>query len=163
MSIDPPFQEACNALFKGSLVRAKDEKLVRVEECELPLIDMNCLTLGHKDREKCMKQMAQAASEWGFFQVVNHGISQGVLQSLICEQIKVFHEPLSKKTKENFLNLPSNSYRWGNPDATCLRQFSWSEALHISLADISRMDGYKTTLRYTSYSFISDNLFVCFS
>ncbi|KAF2314235.1 hypothetical protein GH714_024368 [Hevea brasiliensis] len=121
MSIDPPFQETCNALFKGPFVRAEDEKFVVVEECELPLIDMKCLTLGQKEREKCIKKMAEAASEWGFFQVVNHGISQE-------------------------LSL-------GNPDATCLRQFSWSEALHISLADISRMDGYKTTLRSTIEAF----------
>ncbi|KDP39055.1 hypothetical protein JCGZ_00812 [Jatropha curcas] len=146
MGIDPPFQETYRALWKGFCVRAKEEEC---KEFELPLIDMSRLRLGDSaERKKYIK----AASEWGFFQVVNHGISEEVLQSLRYEQMKVFHQPFNNKSQRNFLNLPSNSYRWGNSYASCLSQFPWSEALHLSPADISRIDGY-TNLRSSIEAF----------
>ncbi|KAE8654253.1 pentatricopeptide repeat-containing protein [Hibiscus syriacus] len=88
------------------------------------------------------KKMARAAVEWGFFQIVNHGIPEELLTRLKQEQIKVFQQPFDKKSEDNFLNLSVQSYRWGNPLATCLRNLSWSEVLHISLNDISKMDEY---------------------
>ncbi|TXG67389.1 hypothetical protein EZV62_008664 [Acer yangbiense] len=63
-----------------------------------------------------------------------------VLDSMRYEEMKMFNQPFRKKSKENFMNLSAESYRWGNPIATCLRQLSWSKAFHISLTDISRLD-----------------------
>ncbi|EEF39543.1 gibberellin 20-oxidase, putative [Ricinus communis] len=143
MDIDPPFQEKHRALFKNSIVRETNEDMLMASQCELPLIDMNSLNVGHPDREKCIKEMGEAASEWGFFQVVNHGIPNEILERLQYEQMMVFHEPFSKKSQDRFLNLPANSYIWGNSKATCLSQFSWSEAFHIPVTDISTMDGVR--------------------
>lgn len=153
MDHDPPFRETYKTLLHKSVGReAKDENLFMVEEyCDLPLIDLNQLNV---EREKCIKRIGEAAREWGFFQVVNHGISQEVLKILKEEQKKVFHLPFEKKIEENFLNLSANSYRWGNSKATSLRQVPWSEAVHFSLTDISRIDGCKRRLRYKPfYSF----------
>lgn len=153
MDINPPFQETYKNLFKDSPVNSKDNKLFLVEGCKLPLIDLNRLTFGDVERHKCIKEMAEAACQWGFFQVINHGVSRGVLESMQHEQMKVFHEPFNKKVEDNFLNLSANSYRWGNPKATCLSQFSWSEAFHIPLTDISRMSQH-SSLRYLYFSLI---------
>ncbi|CAK7338368.1 unnamed protein product [Dovyalis caffra] len=155
MDIDPPLQETYKALFKDARVKAKDDQknlLNMVEECELPLIDISRLTFGHLEREKCIKETAEAATQWGFFQVLNHGVPREVLESLKFEQMKVFHEPFNKKADEKFLNVLANSYRWGNPEATCLSQFCWSEAFHISLTDVSKMREYKN-LRSTIEAF----------
>lgn len=144
MDFEPPFQGACKSFLQNT---TKINKHPEVEECELPVIDLSHLNFDPMNREKCINEIAEAASQWGFFQVVNHGISQEVLNSIKDEQKKVFHQPYTKKIAQSFLNLSPNSYRWGNPQATCLRQFSWSEAFHISMADIPSMNEHKS-LRY---------------
>ncbi|KAK7833882.1 gibberellin 2-beta-dioxygenase 7 [Quercus suber] len=136
----PPFQETYKNFLQNSFDESEDKNLFMVEECELPLINLSQLNLEQLVREKCIKEIAQAARQWGFFQVVNHGIPQEILNNLQYEQKMVFHLPFEKKAEEKFLNLSTNSYRWGNPEATSLKQVPWSETLHISLADISRMD-----------------------
>ncbi|KAE8055304.1 hypothetical protein FH972_012154 [Carpinus fangiana] len=150
----PPLRETYEALLhNSSLGESKEENLFMAEECDLPLIDLSQLSV---EREKCINQIAQAAREWGFFQVVNHGVSQEVLDILKDEQMKLFHLPFQKKIEDNFLNLPANSYRWGNSKATSLRQVPWSEALHLSLAGISRMDESKSsTLRSAIEAFVT--------
>ncbi|XP_021665076.2 gibberellin 2-beta-dioxygenase 8 [Hevea brasiliensis] len=153
--IDPPFQETYKTLFKDCLVRATEGRnLPMVEECELPLIDINRLSWGHPEREKCITEMAEAASKWGFFQVINHGIPVEILERMQYEQMKVFHTSFQNKCEGNILNLSANRYLWGNPKATCLRQFSWSEAFHIPLADISRMGSENRSLRSTIEAFV---------
>ncbi|XP_031283093.1 gibberellin 2-beta-dioxygenase 8-like [Pistacia vera] len=151
--IEPPFQETYPTLFENFSEKAADESwfgMDDVEYCELPQIDLSRLHFWNlendedgshsEDFDKCRKEMAVAASEWGFFQVVNHGIPQKVIKNMKYEQKKLFHQPFCKKAEESFMNLSANSYRWGNPTATCLRQFSWSEAFHIPHTDISRLD-----------------------
>ncbi|XP_060186000.1 gibberellin 2-beta-dioxygenase 6-like [Lycium barbarum] len=120
---------------------------VLMEECELPLIDLNGLT-SEDEREKirCEDAISKASSEWGFFQVVNHGVSLELLRKMRREQMKLFKAPFEMKASCGILN---NSYRWGNSTATCPKQFSWSEAFHIPLTKISEAACYGefTTLR----------------
>lgn len=147
-SSEPPFHKTYNNIFTKA---AELNQLVVVEECELPLIDLSRLNGNTWEREDCKREIAQASKEWGFFQVVNHGISQKILQRMRDEQVKVFRQPFEKK--ENLLNVSSNSYRWGTPNATCLKQFSWTEAFHIPLCDISEIMGEFNTLRLTIEDF----------
>ncbi|KAG2682166.1 hypothetical protein I3760_11G178900 [Carya illinoinensis] len=150
MDHEPPFQETYkNLLHLPCDHEPKDENVFMVEECDLPMIDLSRLDL---ERGKCMKEIARAAREWGFFQVVNHGVSKEVLSSLKYEQMKVFRLPFKKKMEDGFLNLSAKSYRWGNSKATSLKQVPWSEAFHFSISDISRMNGYKS-LRYPPCTF----------
>lgn len=148
MDFKPPFQQTCKAILlqnstHEALSSHDDDKVSLVEECELPLIDLSHLNLGHFEGDKCMNEIAQAASQWGFFQVVNHGVSQEVIKSMQNEQKRLFHKPFAEKVEKNFLN-----YRWGNPQATCLRQFLWSEAFHISLNEIPTMNDLHKSLKY---------------
>ncbi|BBH01925.1 gibberellin 2-oxidase 8 [Prunus dulcis] len=121
MDFEPPFQGTCKTLLQNP-TRYHD-KLSDVDQCELPVIDLNNLNFGHTEREKIVHEVAQAASQWGFFQVVNHG----------------FHRKF---------------YRWGNPEATCLKQFSWSEAFHISTTEIPTMSTEHKSLRSTIEAFV---------
>lgn len=137
-SPDPPFEITYKNLFtnlKGTTQKNLPE-LSSVEECELPLIDLSRLKLGDSERRACKKQIARAAEEWGFFQVVNHGISLKVLEKMRAEQMKLFKKPFHEKTNYKDLNFSAGSYRWGTPSATCLKQLSWSEAFHVSLSDV---------------------------
>ncbi|KAF5442888.1 hypothetical protein F2P56_035500 [Juglans regia] len=107
-----------------------------MEECgQLPLIDLNGLKYhdANKERLACSARICRASSEWGFFQVINHGISSELLLKMKREQVKLFQAPFEIKVSSGLLN---NSYTWGTTTATSPNQFSWSEAFHIPLTDI---------------------------
>ncbi|GMY31407.1 gibberellin 2-beta-dioxygenase 8-like [Fagus crenata] len=140
MAYEPSFQETYKTILHDSFDESNDKSLLIVEECELPLINLGRLNLEQLERDKCINEIAQAAREWGFFQIVNHGIPQEILSNLRSEQVKVFHMPFEKKVEDKFLNLSASCYSWGNPEATSIKQVIWSESLHVSLADIPRMD-----------------------
>ncbi|OWM78339.1 gibberellin 2-beta-dioxygenase 6-like [Punica granatum] len=113
-------------------------------ECQLPLIDLSPYTRGSNrslilegeelERQACAANICRASSQWGFFQVVNHGINHELLWRMRREQARLFEAPFETKANSGLLN---NSYRWGTPSATCPAQFSWSEAFHIPLTKIS--------------------------
>ena len=106
-----------------------------MEECQLPLIDLEGLrSESEEERLACTSAIARASSEWGFFQVVNHGIRPELLSEMRSEQVKLFETSFERKAACQLMN---NSYRWGNPTATCAKEFSWSEAFHIPLTKVS--------------------------
>ncbi|KAL0737960.1 hypothetical protein Bca4012_014170 [Brassica carinata] len=156
--MDPPFNEIYKNLLYKQITNTQNNVpqipfsfsvTVAVEEVELPVIDVSCLIDGaEKEREKCKEEIARASREWGFFQVINHGISMDVLEKMRQEQIRVFREPFDKKSKSE--RFSAGSYRWGTPSATCLRQLSWSEAFHVPMTDISYNKDF-TTLRMNRY------------
>ncbi|KAI3817052.1 hypothetical protein L1987_10839 [Smallanthus sonchifolius] len=106
-----------------------------LEECELPLVDLCGLwSENEEERASCASEICKASSEWGFFQIVNHGISLELLWKMRKEQVKLFKAPFERKTASGLLD---NSYRWGNQTATCPKQLSWCEAFHVPLSKIS--------------------------
>lgn len=137
-SADPPFETTYKNLFSNSpdSTLQKDSRQELVEESELPLVDLNQLNLGDLQRQACQKLIARASQEWGFFQVINHGISRDILETMRAEQVKLLKKPFLDKTNYKDLNFSAGSYRWGTPSATCLEQLSWSEAFHVSLSDV---------------------------
>ncbi|KAL2573539.1 hypothetical protein GLYMA_17G145200v4 [Glycine max] len=143
MDCEPPFLETYKTLVQKHVEDSKniDSSSLLERSGELPLIDLGRL---NGERDECVKEIAEAASKWGFFQVVNHGISQELLERLQFEQKKLFYQPfINKSAQVNLSSLSAKSYRWGNPFATNLRQLSWSEAFHFSPTDISRMDQHQ--------------------
>lgn len=108
-----------------------------VSDCQLPIIDVGCLTstgASPEERAACTAAIAAAAEEWGFFQVTNHGVGQDILDAMRREQARLFRLPFEAKATAGLLN---DSYRWGTPTATSSKQLSWSEAFHVPLAGIS--------------------------
>lgn len=158
-SPDPPFNETYKNFFNNNNIGRSTKSaydLFEVDECELPLIDLNKLNMGEMEREECKKEIEKASREWGFFQVVNHGISREILEKMRFEQVKMFKRPFQEKIKDNNLNFLAGSYRWGTPSATCLTQLSWSEAFHVPLDIISGLQGgpsnsNSNTLRYNFF------------
>ncbi|KAA8532306.1 hypothetical protein F0562_032339 [Nyssa sinensis] len=131
---NPPLLHNYAELLRHSGDQRKGHE-VTMEECELPLIDLSGLRSDDEgERIACATAISRASAEWGFFQVVNHGISLELLRKMRREQIKLFKAPFERKATCGLLN---NSYRWGTPTATCPKQYSWSEAFHIPLTKIS--------------------------
>ncbi|KAF5182318.1 Phosphoenolpyruvate synthase regulatory protein [Thalictrum thalictroides] len=159
-AVDPPFQKTYKTIFFKNEDEVesinKKSSLVVVEECELPLIDLSRLSPNNDSKTiaDCKRDIAEASKEWGFFQVVNHGISREILERMHDEQVKLFRKPFNKKAKDKVSNFSPDSYRWGTPSATSLKQFSWSEAFHIPLTDISSASvGEPSSLRLTIEEF----------
>lgn len=147
---NPPLQHHFGALLHNpdDISTLKCGNGIIMEECQLPLIDLSGLnSRDQKEKKACAEAICRASSEWGFFQVVNHGISPELLKSMRKEQEMLFKLPFEMKATCGLLN---NSYRWGTPTATCPKQFSWSEAFHIPLTKISDQACYGefTSLRY---------------
>ncbi|KAH9604768.1 hypothetical protein KSS87_017624 [Heliosperma pusillum] len=138
---EPPFEEKYKYLFLDLKKNTHHPvQTIAIESKDLPLVDLAQLVGGSEEaRESCKREIAEASKEWGFFQVVNHGIPSRILEKMTREQKKVFREPFEKKISDNCMNmsLSPGTYRWGTPTAKCLTQLSWSEAFHIPLTDIS--------------------------
>ncbi|MQL93734.1 hypothetical protein Taro_026388 [Colocasia esculenta] len=141
---DPPLLDRCRELLYDSSPSYASHRTLNNGndcggECELPLIDLSCLSCDSaQDRRACVAAIARASSEWGFFQVVNHGISRELLWEMRREQRRLFGMAFQKK--DSCCRLLDGSYRWGAPTATCAGQFSWSEAFHIPLSKINEED-----------------------
>ncbi|XP_058199098.1 gibberellin 2-beta-dioxygenase 8 isoform X1 [Rhododendron vialii] len=145
-SPEPPFQETYKSLLDETKPAPDNDVVGTIEERELPLIDLSRLNSGEEEREDCKREIAAASKEWGFFQVVNHGISRDILEQMRREQAKAFKRPFREKVNDEGLNFSAGCYRWGTPSPTCLGQLSWSEAFHVPLADVSGLDGLTSTL-----------------
>ncbi|KAF7055207.1 hypothetical protein CFC21_062767 [Triticum aestivum] len=151
---DPPLADSYRALLcrgeleGGGAAPAHALESLAMLERDLPIIDLKHLTSRDaRESKACADAMARAASEWGFFQVVNHGVGRELLEEMRREQTRLFRLPFGTKDKAGLLN---GSYRWGNPTATSLGQLSWSESFHVPLPSISREDcdyGKLSTLR----------------
>ncbi|XP_057464721.1 gibberellin 2-beta-dioxygenase 8-like isoform X1 [Actinidia eriantha] len=149
MASDPPFEQSYNHLFealgedrKAKQVHPETNSFANNEIYELPLIDLNRLSLTKSDQDECKREIADAAKQLGFFQVVNHGVSREIITRLQSEQAKLFKHPFREKASERLLDSSMGSYHWGTPSATFLMQFSWSEAFHIPLTGISGLNGF---------------------
>uniref|UniRef100_A0A5B7AG64 gibberellin 2beta-dioxygenase n=1 Tax=Davidia involucrata TaxID=16924 RepID=A0A5B7AG64_DAVIN len=162
MESDPPFQETYKTLLRDHFMEEKhtervilDQKFFVGDKNEvLPIIDLSRLSVGeYHDQEECKREIADAAKQWGFFQVVNHGISGEIFARMKCEQAKLFRQPFYEKANGKLLNLPTDCYRWGTPTATSPTQFAWSEAFHIPLTHVSGIKEFNSTLSSTIEEF----------
>ena len=147
MESEPPFGEFVNSVFGNIVEQEETEAKFDVDECELPLIDLGHLHLGNLEHEECKRKICEASTEWGFFQIVNHGVSKEILSRIHREQVELFRQPFQIKTNEKLLNLSSGCYRWGTQTAITQKQFAWSEAFHIPLSTIFQLSEFEG-LRY---------------
>lgn len=126
-SSEPPLADICKTFCKEVVELDDQEEATKTfifknksnfsttAYCELPLIDFSRLgttttTGGSHDDLECRREIADAAKDWGFFQIFNHGISPHVLATIQSEQWKIFRQPFYKKANENIFNLSSS---WG--------------------------------------------------
>ncbi|XP_065009480.1 gibberellin 2-beta-dioxygenase 8-like [Musa acuminata AAA Group] len=133
MDSNPPFVATYKSLF-SSRASMNDEAELLAVECDLPLVDLSRLN-SKLEAKQCKQDIITAATEWGFFQIVNHGVSNSLLARLRRQQVKMFRQPFKKKV----LDFSDDSYRWGTPTATSLKQLSWSEAYHIPVSSANKL------------------------
>ncbi|KAG6503515.1 hypothetical protein ZIOFF_035830 [Zingiber officinale] len=125
---DPPLKERYGAFLSNSSNLQCSEVM---EECELPLIDISTLRMtdDEEERRPCASAIAKAATEWGFFIVINHGIRSELLKEMRKEQQRLFAKPFEEKSSK----ILKGTYSWGNPMAKSLTQLPWSENFLVPL------------------------------
>ncbi|CAL0328488.1 unnamed protein product [Lupinus luteus] len=70
------------------------------KEATVPFIDIAALrNIGSEERSRVLQEMREASCRFGFFQVVNHGVSEPVLDDAISVASKFFDLPTEEKLK----------------------------------------------------------------
>ncbi|KAJ9686180.1 hypothetical protein PVL29_015194 [Vitis rotundifolia] len=105
-----------------------------VSQFRVPLIDLDGVDDNATLRAKIIDQVREACENWGFFQVVNHGIPASVLEEMI-DGIRGFHEQDTQMKKEFYtrdfkekVSFASNFDLFQATAATWKDSLSWAVA-----------------------------------
>uniref|UniRef100_A0A0E0BYG3 Fe2OG dioxygenase domain-containing protein n=1 Tax=Oryza meridionalis TaxID=40149 RepID=A0A0E0BYG3_9ORYZ len=66
-------------------------------ECSISRTNLNCISLGDPDTQKSVALLKQACLDSGFFYVVDHGISQELMDDVFAQSKKFFDLPINEK------------------------------------------------------------------
>nr|XP_029117934.1 probable 2-oxoglutarate-dependent dioxygenase At3g111800 [Elaeis guineensis] len=92
---------------RPSFDSATDENILGI-----PVIDLGRLSEGALECRATMEAISDACREWGFFQVVNHGISHEVMEKIQEVWRGFFHLPM--EAKKAYANSPTTYEGYGS-------------------------------------------------
>lgn len=105
----------------------------------LPLIDLDCLSLTNS-HAKIADQVRFASEEWGFFQVVNHGIPFEVLDNMLAG-IRNFNEQDIDAKRELYTRDRKRRVRFNsNHDLFQSQRADWRDTLSVSMLTSDHVD-----------------------
>lgn len=94
---------------------------------QIPVID-----IGRLREPKTLAALDQACREWGFFQVVNHGISRQTMDDILAQPMEFFSRPL--ELKQAISRTPDNP--WGFYDRELTKNTrDWKQIFDYGLAE----------------------------
>ncbi|KAF9594389.1 hypothetical protein IFM89_030991 [Coptis chinensis] len=112
----------------------KPENLADIKTCsestDLPIVDL--FGVNSHRRPEIIENLSEAAREWGFFQVINHGIPLPILNATISA-IRSFHEQPPEIKKLHYVREQPVSYVT-NIDLFRSEAASWRDTLLVLLA-----------------------------
>ncbi|KHG08075.1 hypothetical protein F383_12966 [Gossypium arboreum] len=113
---------------------AADELNSSQKTIEVPIIDLS--NIGESIRRKeIINEVKIASGEWGFFQVINHGIPLSVLDEMI-EGIRLFNEQDLELKKEIYSRDSAKKVKFlSNFDLYTSKALDWKDTLQLSLLD----------------------------
>lgn len=103
-----------------------------VVEEEIPTIDFSLLTSSSPvQRSKIVQELGMACQDWGFFMVINHGVSQ----SLTEKMLKACQDFFNQSDEEKLVNVGNNvldPIRCGTSfNASVEKVFFWRDFLKV--------------------------------
>lgn len=101
-------------------------------QAQVPVIDLSDIE-SDDQRKSIVSELRRASEEYGFFQVVNHGIPASVLDGMI-DGIRKFHEQDTELKKEFYSRDRMRKVRYdSNIDLYNSRSANWRDTLTINL------------------------------
>ncbi|GMN43403.1 hypothetical protein TIFTF001_012608 [Ficus carica] len=110
---------------------------------QVPVIDMsNLLSLEKVVMESELEKLHLASKEWGFFQLINHGVSPSVVEGVKVGIEELFNLPIEEKKK--FWQQPGDMEGFGQGFVVSEDQkLDWADLFHlISLPKHSRKPNF---------------------
>ncbi|KAF8397444.1 hypothetical protein HHK36_016361 [Tetracentron sinense] len=89
------WQSVPDKYIRDQVDRPKDSELCPISS-EIPIIDFSLLASGHKDERR---KLHLACKDWGFFQIINHRVTEQVLHKMKVSVAGFFELPLEEKKK----------------------------------------------------------------
>lgn len=111
--------ESCLCSIPDRYVKPPNERpittssLINSETSNIPVIDLGGLYGSDSNiREKILSEISEACREWGFFQIVNHGVSTELLDKTRQVWRDFFHLPM--EIKQLYANNPKTYEGYGS-------------------------------------------------
>ncbi|KAJ7963965.1 2-oxoglutarate (2OG) and Fe(II)-dependent oxygenase superfamily protein [Quillaja saponaria] len=81
-------------------------------DANIPIIDLQGLNGNQNTRAATLSQISEACHEWGFFQIVNHGVNSHLLDRAREVWHQFFHLPM--EVKQQYANSPKTYEGYGS-------------------------------------------------
>lgn len=82
------------------------------DDANIPIIDLAGLCGDPEARASTLSQISEACNEWGFFQIVNHGVSPQLMDMARETWRQFFHMPV--EVKQQYANSPKTYEGYGS-------------------------------------------------
>ncbi|XP_061367063.1 protein SRG1-like [Gastrolobium bilobum] len=124
----------------------------------IPIFDLKTLVCGNT-RDTELEKLYLTCKDWGFFQVVNHGVSSQLLEKLKSETEKFFKLPNEEKMKYQI--RPGDVQGYGTVIRCKDQKLDWGDRFYMVINPVERRKPYlfpelPTSLRDTLESYISE-------
>ncbi|KAK9115750.1 hypothetical protein Sjap_014697 [Stephania japonica] len=105
--------------------------VVRVDDSlKIPVIDLSRLNDDQKFAHDELMKLHNACEDWGFFQLINHGVYEDVIEKMKDDTNEFFKLPLEKK--KTYSQLPNSLEGYGQASVMSEDQkLDWAEMLFI--------------------------------
>lgn len=121
-----------------------------VHEMDIPVVDMEGLYSGDASvRRRTAGMMSEACWEWGFFQVVNHGVSHALMGRVQDVWREFFRLPLEEK--QAYANTPTTYEGYGSRlGVEKTATLDWSDYFFLNYLPLELRDPTKLPVRPAS-------------
>ncbi|KAG4388312.1 hypothetical protein GLYMA_09G145001v4 [Glycine max] len=137
-------------MFHHAKVEDHTETTPNDSNFSIPIIDLQDIDTNSSLRVKALDKIRSACKEWGFFQVVNHGIAVDLLDEMICG-IRRFHEQDAEVRKSFYSRDMNKKVRYFS-NGTLYRDpaANWRDSIVFLLLLILRIP--KKYQQYAAYN-----------